>query len=65
MDAPAIQDLVAGQIDMAIPDPVVTLPQVRAGTIKAPVHGAGRWRQAARLTKPPSIRANAAKEIDH
>jgi tripartite-type tricarboxylate transporter receptor subunit TctC len=33
--APVIQDLVAGQIDMAIPDPVVTLPQVRAGTIKA------------------------------
>jgi len=33
--APAIQDLVAGQIDMAIVDPVVSLPQVRAGTIKA------------------------------
>jgi tripartite-type tricarboxylate transporter receptor subunit TctC len=33
--APAIQDLVAGQIDMAITDPIVALPQVRAGTIKA------------------------------
>jgi tripartite-type tricarboxylate transporter receptor subunit TctC len=33
--APAIQDLVAGQIDLAITDPVVTLPQVRAGTIRA------------------------------
>jgi tripartite-type tricarboxylate transporter receptor subunit TctC len=33
--APGIQDLVAGQIDLAIFDPVVTLPQVRAGTIKA------------------------------
>jgi len=33
--APALQDLVAGQIDMAIVDPVVSLPQVRAGTIKA------------------------------
>jgi tripartite-type tricarboxylate transporter receptor subunit TctC len=33
--APAIQDLVAGQIDLAIPDAVVTLPQVRAGTIRA------------------------------
>jgi tripartite-type tricarboxylate transporter receptor subunit TctC len=33
--APGIQDLVAGQIDMAIFDPVVSLPQVRAGTIKA------------------------------
>ena len=33
--APAIQDLVAGQIDMAISDPVACMPQVRAGTIKA------------------------------
>ena len=33
--APAIQDLVAGQIDLAISDPVASLPQVRAGTIKA------------------------------
>jgi tripartite-type tricarboxylate transporter receptor subunit TctC len=33
--APAIQDLVAGQIDMVMSDPVVALPQVRAGTIKA------------------------------
>ena len=33
--APAIQDLVAGQIDMVISDPIVALPQVRAGTIKA------------------------------
>jgi tripartite-type tricarboxylate transporter receptor subunit TctC len=33
--APAIQDLVAGQIDLMISDPVVALAQVRAGTIKA------------------------------
>jgi transposase len=33
--APAIQDVVAGQIDMAISDPVVSMPQARAGTIKA------------------------------
>jgi tripartite-type tricarboxylate transporter receptor subunit TctC len=33
--APAIQDLVAGQIHMAIVDPVVSMPHVRAGTIKA------------------------------
>jgi tripartite-type tricarboxylate transporter receptor subunit TctC len=33
--APAIQDLVAGQIDLAISDPVASRPQVRAGTIKA------------------------------
>jgi tripartite-type tricarboxylate transporter receptor subunit TctC len=33
--APEIQDLVAGQIDMAISDPIAALPQVRAGLIKA------------------------------
>jgi tripartite-type tricarboxylate transporter receptor subunit TctC len=33
--APAIQDLVAGQIDLAIFDSVASLPQVHAGTIKA------------------------------
>ena len=33
--APAMQDLVAGQIDMMIDAPVVILPLVRAGTIKA------------------------------
>ena len=32
---PIIQDLVAGQIDMAITDPIISLPQVRAGTIKS------------------------------
>jgi tripartite-type tricarboxylate transporter receptor subunit TctC len=31
----AIQDLMAGQIDIVISDPVTALPQVRAGTIKA------------------------------
>src|SRR6476659_9892379 len=30
-----MQDLVAGQIDMMIDAPVVMLPQLRAGTIKA------------------------------
>jgi tripartite-type tricarboxylate transporter receptor subunit TctC len=33
--APAMQDLVAGQIDMIIADQVTSLPQVRAGNIKA------------------------------
>jgi tripartite-type tricarboxylate transporter receptor subunit TctC len=33
--AQTIQDLVAGQIDMVISDPVAALPQVRNGTIKA------------------------------
>jgi tripartite-type tricarboxylate transporter receptor subunit TctC len=33
--APAMQDLVAGRLDMMIDAPVVILPQLRAGTIKA------------------------------
>jgi tripartite-type tricarboxylate transporter receptor subunit TctC len=33
--APAMQDLVAGQIDILLPAPDVALPQVRAGKIKA------------------------------
>jgi tripartite-type tricarboxylate transporter receptor subunit TctC len=33
--APAMQDMVAGNIDMMIIDPATSLPQVRAGTIKA------------------------------
>jgi tripartite-type tricarboxylate transporter receptor subunit TctC len=30
-----VQDLMGSQIDMAITDPIISLPQVRAGTIKA------------------------------
>lgn len=33
--APAIADLVSGQIDIAILDPITTLPQIRGGRIKA------------------------------
>jgi tripartite-type tricarboxylate transporter receptor subunit TctC len=33
--APALQDLVAGQIDLAILDPTTSLAQVRAGRVKA------------------------------
>ena len=33
--APAMQDLVAGQIDFCITSPVLVLPQLRAGSIKA------------------------------
>jgi tripartite-type tricarboxylate transporter receptor subunit TctC len=33
--AQAVQDLVAGQIDMVINDPVGTLEQVRSGNVKA------------------------------
>ena len=32
--APAMQDLVAGHIDMIIDSPTITMPQIRAGTIK-------------------------------
>jgi tripartite-type tricarboxylate transporter receptor subunit TctC len=32
--APAMEDLVAGQIDLMISDPVTSIPQVRGGTIK-------------------------------
>jgi tripartite-type tricarboxylate transporter receptor subunit TctC len=32
--APAMQDLVAGHIDMMIDSPTITMPQIRAGTIK-------------------------------
>jgi tripartite-type tricarboxylate transporter receptor subunit TctC len=34
-NAPAMQDLVGGQIDMMIADPVTGVPQVRGGTIKS------------------------------
>src|SRR5262249_34172934 len=33
--APAMQDLVAGQIDFMVDAPITVLPQLRAGTIKA------------------------------
>jgi tripartite-type tricarboxylate transporter receptor subunit TctC len=34
-NAPAMQDLVAGQIDLMISDPVTSTPQIRAGNIKS------------------------------
>ena len=33
--APMLQDLVAGQIDITIDAPAISLPQIRAGSIKA------------------------------
>jgi len=48
--APVIQDLVAGQVDLAITDPITTLPQVRARNIKA-YAVAGKIR----LAKAPEI----------
>src|SRR5262245_34509251 len=44
--APAMQDLVAGQIDLIIADQTTSLPQVRAGNIK-PYAFTGRSRSAA------------------
>jgi tripartite-type tricarboxylate transporter receptor subunit TctC len=44
--APAMQDLVAGQIDMMITDPVTSMPQMRGGTIK--IHA------VAAAARPPS-----------
>jgi tripartite-type tricarboxylate transporter receptor subunit TctC len=48
--APALQDLVAGQIDMAIMDPSTALAQVRAGRVKAYAVTA-----ATRLSSAPEI----------
>jgi tripartite-type tricarboxylate transporter receptor subunit TctC len=48
--APAMQDLVAGQIDLMISDPVTSMPQVRAGNIKGYAVTA-----AARLSSAPDI----------
>jgi tripartite-type tricarboxylate transporter receptor subunit TctC len=48
--APLVQDLVAGQVDLGITDLITTLPQVRAGNIKA-YAVAGKTR----LAKAPEI----------
>jgi tripartite-type tricarboxylate transporter receptor subunit TctC len=48
--APAIQDLVAGQIDIVITDPTTSVPQVHAGTIKGYAVSA-----ATRLESAPEI----------
>jgi tripartite-type tricarboxylate transporter receptor subunit TctC len=48
--APALQDLVAGQIDMALLDPTTALAQVRAGRVKAYAVAAGT-----RLSSAPEI----------
>jgi hypothetical protein len=40
---PGLQDLVAGQIDMALLDPTTTLAQVRAGRVKASAFGRRPW----------------------
>ena len=49
-NAPAMQDLVAGQIDLMISDPVTAVPQIRAGNIKS--YGVT---SAARLPSAPDI----------
>jgi tripartite-type tricarboxylate transporter receptor subunit TctC len=48
--APAMQDLVAGQVDIEIDSPVTSLPQIRAGSIKAYAVAANR-----RLLAAPEI----------
>jgi tripartite-type tricarboxylate transporter receptor subunit TctC len=48
--AAAVQDLVAGQIDLIIDSPTITMPQVRAGTIKGYAVAAKR-----RLAVAPDI----------
>jgi tripartite-type tricarboxylate transporter receptor subunit TctC len=48
--APALQDMVAGQIDLLIMDPTTSLTQVRAGNVKAFAVAA-----AARLSSAPDI----------
>jgi tripartite-type tricarboxylate transporter receptor subunit TctC len=48
--APALQDVVAGQIDLLIMDPTTSLTQVRAGNVKAFAVAA-----AARLSSAPDI----------
>jgi tripartite-type tricarboxylate transporter receptor subunit TctC len=48
--APAMQDLVAGQIDFVVDAPITVLPQLRAGTIK--VHALAA---KSRLTSAPSV----------
>lgn len=47
---PSMQDLVAGQIDMMIADPITALPQARGGTIK--IYGVAA---DTRLTRAPDI----------
>jgi tripartite-type tricarboxylate transporter receptor subunit TctC len=48
--APAMQDLMAGQVDINIDSPVTALPQIRAGAIKAYAVAAKR-----RLAAAPEI----------
>jgi len=48
--APAMQDLMAGQVDIEVDSPISSLPQIRAGTIKAYAVAAKR-----RLAAAPEI----------
>jgi tripartite-type tricarboxylate transporter receptor subunit TctC len=54
--APAMQDLVAGQIDLIVADLTTSLPQVRAGSIK-PYAFTGRSRSAAAPDVPTADEA--------
>ena len=60
--APVIADLVAGQIDMAIIDPITALPQFRAGGIK--VFAAMAKRRMATAPEIPTVdEAGAARPV--
>lgn len=51
--APAAQDLVAGQIDLSILDPVTALPQLRAGKIK--IHAVMAKSRTANAPEVPTV----------
>ena len=51
--APAAQDLVAGQIDLSILDPITCLPQLRAGRIK--VHAVMAKKRTANAPDIPTV----------
>jgi tripartite-type tricarboxylate transporter receptor subunit TctC len=57
--APAMQDLVAGQIDLIVADLTTSLPQVRAGNIK-PYAFTGRSRSVAAPDVPTADQAGLA-----
>jgi tripartite-type tricarboxylate transporter receptor subunit TctC len=51
--APAMQDLVAGQIDFMISDPVTSMPQARGGTIK--IYGVAAGTRMASAPEVPTV----------
>jgi tripartite tricarboxylate transporter family receptor len=62
MRAPAMQDLVAGQIDLIVADLTTSLPQMRAGYIK-PYAFSGRSRSAAAPDVPTADEAGITRVL--